>query len=142
MGVAPRRLLFEVTETSVIADVVDARHFIDSLHKTGCRVCLDDFGTGFSSLVYLKHLDFDIVKIDATFIRSMARDPVSHVIVRAVVLMARELEKQVVAEGVEDRRTLEMLSQIGTQFVQGYLFDRPCADHPALQGAQEAIRPS
>jgi diguanylate cyclase (GGDEF)-like protein len=141
-GISPRRLLFEVTETSVIADVVDARHFIDSLHRTGCRVCLDDFGTGFSSLVYLKHLDFDIVKIDATFIHSMARDPVSHVIVRAVALMAHELDKKVVAEGVEDRRTLELLSQIGTQFVQGYLFDRPCADHPALSGgAVLAISP-
>lgn len=135
-GVAPRRLLVELTETSAVTDMHDAQRFIESLHQTGCTVCLDDFGTGFSSFAYLKHLDADILKIDGLFIRNLPNDHDNQVFVKAIVDVARGMNKLTVAEFVEDEDILNMLRGFGVDLVQGYHLDTPCPDHPALQAGK------
>lgn len=130
--VLPTRLHVELTETAAVSDLHDAQRFIEALHQTGCKVCLDDFGAGFSSFAYLKHLRADILKIDGVFIRDLPNDPDSQLFVKAIVDVARGLRKITVAEFVEDAEALEMVKKFGVDFVQGYHLDMPRADHPAL----------
>jgi diguanylate cyclase (GGDEF)-like protein/PAS domain S-box-containing protein len=132
--VAPHRLLVELTETSAVSDLHDAQRFIEALRRTGCRVCLDDFGTGFSSFAYLKHLQADILKIDGLFIRDLPNDHDNQVFVKSIVDVARGMRKITIAEFVEDAETLEMVRRFGVDKVQGYHLDMPRANHPALGG--------
>lgn len=131
--VDPGRLLVELTETSAVTDLHDAQRFIEALRKTGCTVCLDDFGTGFSSFAYLKHLNADILKIDGLFIRDLTNNHDNQIFVKAIVDVARGLRKTTVAEFVEDGETLEMLKRFGVDMVQGYHLDIPHADHHAIR---------
>ena len=130
--VAPHRLQVELTETSAVSDLVDAQRFIEALRQTGCTVCLDDFGTGFSSFSYLKHLKVDTLKIDGVFIRDLPNDRENQVFVRAMVDVARGLRKQTIAEFVQDAETLAMLRNFGVDMVQGYHLDVPTAEHPSI----------
>ncbi|AAZ96105.1 Putative diguanylate cyclase/phosphodiesterase (GGDEF & EAL domains) with PAS/PAC sensor(s) [Thiobacillus denitrificans ATCC 25259] len=132
-GVNPSRLIFEITETAAVADLQDAQRMIEALRQLGCGVCLDDFGVGFASFAYLKHLDVDTIKIDGIFIRDLPNDPDNQVFVQAMVSVALGLGKSVVAEYVEDGATLALLRQFGVDLVQGYYLDRPVAAHPALR---------
>jgi len=134
-GVSPRRLLVELTETSAISDLHDAQRFIEALRQTGCGVCLDDFGTGFSSFAYLKHLQADSIKIDGLFIRNLPSDYDNQLFVKAIVAVARGMRKTTIAECVEDEETLSMLKDFGVDSVQGYYLERPRTDHPLLVGA-------
>jgi diguanylate cyclase (GGDEF)-like protein/PAS domain S-box-containing protein len=131
-GVAPHRLMVELTETAAVSDLHDAQRFIEALHLAGCRVCLDDFGSGFSSFAYLKHLKADILKIDGLFIRDLPNDYDNQMFVKAIVGVAQGMRKPVIAEFVEDEATLLMLREFGVDFVQGYHLDMPRGDHPAL----------
>ena len=131
-GVSPRRLLVELTETSAVSDLHDAQRFIEALRQTGCRVCLDDFGTGFSSFAYLKHLQVDSVKIDGLLIRNLPNDYDNQLFVKAIVAVARGLHKTTIAECVEDEETLVMLRGFDVDCVQGYYLEKPRADHPML----------
>jgi diguanylate cyclase (GGDEF)-like protein/PAS domain S-box-containing protein len=132
-GVSPRRLIVEITETAAVSDLHDAQRMIDALHQLGCGVCLDDFGVGFASFAYLKHLAVDTIKIDGIFIRDLPNDPENQVFVQAMVSVALGLGKLVVAEYVEDAATLALLRRFGVDLVQGYHLDRPVAEHPALK---------
>ncbi len=134
-GVAPRRLVVELTETSAVSDLHDAQRFIEALHQTGCGVSLDDFGTGFSSFAYLKHLQVDSVKIDGLFIRNLPQEYDNQLFVKAIVMVARGLHKATIAECVEDEETLVMLKGFGVDCVQGYYLEKPRADHPLLRAA-------
>jgi len=134
-GVAPHRLMVELTETSAVSDLHDAQRFIEALHQTGCGVSLDDFGTGFSSFAYLKHLQVDSVKIDGLFIRNLPQEADNQLFVKAIVTVARGLHKTTIAECVEDEETLVMLKGFGVDSVQGYYLEKPRADHPLLAGA-------
>jgi diguanylate cyclase (GGDEF)-like protein len=131
-GVAPERLLVELTETSAVSDLQDAECFIAALKQTGCQTCLDDFGAGFASFAYLKHLKVDLLKIDGQFIRDLPKDSDNQIFVRAIVDVARALGKRTVAEFVEDPQALEMVRALGVDLAQGYHLDRPRPDHPAL----------
>ena len=131
-GVAPRRLMIELTETSAVTDLADAQRFIEALRTTGCGICLDDFGSGFSSFAYLKHLPVDTVKIDGMFIRNLPADRDNHVFVKAIADVAKGMGRTTVAEFVEDAKTLELLRGFGVDLVQGYHLDMPRADHPGL----------
>ena len=133
-GVDPRRLIVEITETAAVSDLHDAQRMIEALRQLGCGVYLDDFGVGFSSFAYLKHLQVDTIKIDGLFIRDLSNDPDNQVFVQAMVSVALGLGKSVVAEFVEDGSTLALLRRFGVDLVQGYHLDRPIADHPALRG--------
>ncbi|KVW96213.1 EAL domain-containing protein [Thiobacillus denitrificans] len=132
--VTPSRLIVEITETAAVSDLHDAQHMIEALRQLGCGVCLDDFGVGFASFAYLKHLHVDTIKIDGIFIRDLANDHDNQVFVQAMVSVALGLGKSVVAEYVEDGQTLALLRRFGVDLVQGYHLDRPIPDHPALQG--------
>jgi diguanylate cyclase (GGDEF)-like protein/PAS domain S-box-containing protein len=131
-GVNPERLIVEITETAAVSDLHDAQRLIDALRQLGCGVCLDDFGVGFASFAYLKHLQVDTIKIDGIFIRDLSHDADNQVFVRAMVSVARGLGKAVVAEYVEDGKTLALLREFGVDLVQGYYLDQPVPDHPAL----------
>jgi diguanylate cyclase (GGDEF)-like protein len=132
-GVDPGRLIVEITETAAVSDLHDAQRMIEALSQLGCGVSLDDFGVGFASFAYLKHLHVDTIKIDGIFIRDLANDPDNQVFVQAMVSVALGLGKSVVAEYVEDAKTLALLRKFGVDLVQGYHLDRPVANHPALK---------
>ncbi|HSB48091.1 MAG TPA: EAL domain-containing protein [Burkholderiales bacterium] len=131
-GVAPRRLIVELTETSAVSDLHDAQRFIEALHQAGCGVSLDDFGTGFSSFAYLKHLQVDSVKIDGLFIRNLPKEHDNQLFVKAMVTVARGLHRTTIAECVEDEETIVMLRSFGVDCVQGYYLEKPGSDHPLL----------
>ena len=133
-GINPNRLLIELTETAAVSDLHDAQHFIDVLIRAGCRVCLDDFGVGFSSFAYLKHLNADVIKIDGMFIRDLLTDKDNQIFVKAIVDIARSMGKTTVAEFVEDKATLDMLYDFGVDWIQGYYLGKPCPNPSAFQG--------
>lgn len=136
----PARLLIEITETAAVSDLTDAERFIEALKQTGCGVCLDDFGAGFASFAYLKHIRVDTIKLDGMFIRNLPHDHENQVFVRGMVEVARGLGKTTVAECVEDEATLKLLARLGVDKAQGYHLDHPQANHPALSPAPEPVR--
>jgi diguanylate cyclase (GGDEF)-like protein len=133
-NVEPWRLLVELTETAAVADLHDAQNFIDVLSRIGCRICLDDFGVGFSSFGYLKHLKADIVKIDGLFIRDLIHDKGNQSFVKAIIDVAKNMDKETIAEFVENEETLLMLNSFGIDLVQGYYLSKPVSYHPSFQG--------
>ncbi len=126
-GTDPSLIVFEVTETAVVADLQRAREFASALHELGCRFALDDFGTGYGTLTYLKHFPIDYVKIDVEFVRDLSTNNADHELVGAIVTMAKGLGKRTVAEGVEDAETLAHLRALGVDQAQGYFVGRPAA---------------
>ncbi len=136
--VAPRRLLIELTETAAVSDIQDAQRFIEALHQTGCTVCLDDFGAGFSSFAYLKHITADVLKIDGQFIHDLPNNPENQIFLRAMLDVASGLHKTTIAEFVDSEPVLEMLAAFGVDLAQGYYLDKPVPDHPAIPRDPEA----
>ncbi|NWG88081.1 MAG: EAL domain-containing protein [Hydrogenophilaceae bacterium] len=130
--VEPKRLVVELTETAALSDMADAERFIRELRDLGCHICLDDFGAGFASFAYLKHIAADTIKIDGMFIRDLPKDAQSQVFVKAMIEVARGLGVTTIAECVEDEATLAVLRKFGVDYVQGYHLGRPQADHTAL----------
>ncbi|MGN2392215.1 EAL domain-containing protein [Pelomicrobium sp. G1] len=123
--VPPRRLCFEVTETTAISNLTKASEFMHDLRALGCRFALDDFGVGMSSFAYLKHLPVDFLKIDGSFIRDLATNPVDYAIVEAINRIAHLLGMKTVAEFVTDRVTLEKLRELQVDYAQGDLIGAP-----------------
>lgn len=119
------RVIFEITETTAIANLDAAQAFTARLAPLGARFALDDFGTGFGSVTYLQRLPVDCLKIDTSFVRGARWRSEDLAVVRAIVAMARELGTTTVAEGVEDGRTLELVRECGVDYCQGYLLGRP-----------------
>jgi diguanylate cyclase (GGDEF)-like protein/PAS domain S-box-containing protein len=125
LGVDPARLIFEVTETAAISNFEHAREFIERLQAIGCSFALDDFGAGYGSFRYLKHLPFDYLKIDGEFIRDLPRNRDDQLMVRSLVSAARGLGKRIVAEFVGDDETVEMLAGWGVHYAQGFHIAEP-----------------
>lgn len=124
-NVDPTQLIFEVTETAAITNIEAAQHFAEQLARLGCRFALDDFGAGFGSFYYLKHLPFDFIKIDGEFIRQLVSDPTDRLMVSAVVDLARGLGKRTIAEFVGDEPTVAVLRELGVDHLQGYHLGKP-----------------
>ena len=124
-GVPARRLTLEVTESSVMTDPARAIAVLHALHALGVQLSVDDFGTGYSSLAYLQRLPVHEVKIDKSFVRDLAVAAGDGAIVRAIVDLGHNLGLRVVAEGVEDARSLGVLRDLGCDTAQGYLVSRP-----------------
>lgn len=124
-GVPPDALVFEIVETAAVSTIREAQAFITALRALGCRFALDDFGVGFSSFTYLKHLPVDYLKIDGGFIRDLPHDPVDQHLVRAIVEVARGLGMRTVAEFVADGETVEILRRIGVDLAQGFHIGPP-----------------
>jgi len=123
--VDPAALILEITETAAVADVELARQFAERITTLGCRFALDDFGAGFGSFYYLKHLLFDYVKIDGEFVANCHRSGVDRSIMRSIVGIARDLGKKTVAEFVSDEAILEVVREEGVDMAQGYLVGEP-----------------
>ncbi len=124
-GASPGDICFEVTESSVVANLDHARRFIAVLHGMGCEFALDDFGSGISSFSTLKTLPMDYLKIDGSFIKNLAGDSVNQAMVTAMIELSRRLNFRVVAEHVEDQLALDTVTGMGIDFVQGYIVGRP-----------------
>jgi diguanylate cyclase (GGDEF)-like protein len=131
-GLPPRRLVLEVTESSVLRDVQVSRAALQALRELGVWLALDDFGTGHSSLAYLRQFPLDALKIDRSFMHAAAHDPASAAIVRTILALARTLGLSTVAEGIETPAQLQLAVQLGCDLVQGYHCGKPM-DLPTLQ---------
>jgi EAL domain-containing protein (putative c-di-GMP-specific phosphodiesterase class I) len=131
-GAHGRGLCFEVTETAAVVNIERARHFAGLVADMGCEFALDDFGAGFASFYYLKHLAFDLLKIDGEFVTDLTTSLTNQLVVKAVVDIARGLGKRTIAEFVEDAETLELLRGMGVDFAQGFHVAKPAA-LPLLQ---------
>ncbi|MBJ7332412.1 MAG: EAL domain-containing protein [Solirubrobacteraceae bacterium] len=118
-------LTVEVTETEAIVNIDRARILARDLRALGCRFALDDFGAGFASFYYLKHLAFDLLKIDGEFIRQLPITPTDRLVVRAVVDIARAMGTETCAEFVGDDETVEILREMGVDYGQGFHLGRP-----------------
>lgn len=125
LGVAPQSLCFEITETVAIANFSSAHAFIQEVRNLGCKVALDDFGSGMSSFSYLKTIAADYVKIDGAFVRDMLQDPMDTAIVQAINSIAHTVGLQTIAEFVENAETKAKLSALGVDFAQGYGIHKP-----------------
>jgi diguanylate cyclase (GGDEF)-like protein/PAS domain S-box-containing protein/excisionase family DNA binding protein len=135
------QLVFEITETAAMSSVDVTQEFIAQMKGMGCRFALDDFGAGFSSFYFLKRFDVDYLKIDGSFVRDLSSDNASRLFVRALCDVARGLNKQVVAEWVEDQSIMDILVEMGVQYGQGFLFARPLP-FPALVPAEQQLQAS
>jgi diguanylate cyclase (GGDEF)-like protein/PAS domain S-box-containing protein len=118
--ISPSRIIFEVTETAALTSVTRARAFGEHLSEIGCRFALDDFGAGFGSFYYLKHLVFDYLKIDGEFIRDCRSNDTDKLVIKAIVDIARGMGKQTIAEFVGDDETMRLLRRLGVDYGQGY----------------------
>ncbi|MBI3187276.1 MAG: EAL domain-containing protein, partial [Gammaproteobacteria bacterium] len=124
-GIDFQQICFEITETAAISNLSKATHFMTELRQEGCRFALDDFGSGLSSFGYLKNLPVDFVKIDGSFVRDMASDPIDRAMVEAITRVAHVMQIQAIAEWVEDETTLQILRDMGVDFAQGYHLGMP-----------------
>ncbi|MBS1156383.1 MAG: hypothetical protein H6R07_2307 [Proteobacteria bacterium] len=124
-GLPPERLTLEITESIIMHNPDEAREILTELRQMGVRVAIDDFGSGYSSLAYLKLFPLDSLKIDRAFISPLPDDGNSAAIVEAIVAMSRKLKLAVVAEGVETAEQSSFLRSIGCDVAQGYLYSRP-----------------
>jgi diguanylate cyclase (GGDEF)-like protein len=125
--IRPDRLVIEITETAAIINIERAHRLAQELRALGCRMALDDFGAGFASFYYLKHLEFDYLKIDGEFIRNLCATPTDQLVVQAVVTVAAGLKTSTIAEFVGDDATLELLKDLGVSYGQGFHLGRPAA---------------
>ncbi|MEI7609904.1 MAG: EAL domain-containing protein [Rhodospirillaceae bacterium] len=126
--ISASRLKIEVTESLIMGDSERAVGALKDLKSLGTMLALDDFGTGYASLSYLHRFPFDIIKIDRSFVSSMRQQPQSMAIVRTICTLARELNLDVVAEGIEHAEEAAVLRDLGVSLCQGYYFSRPlCA---------------
>lgn len=126
-GVNPANIIFEITETSIIENILTAQNFISEVKALGCHFALDDFGVGFSSFNYLKFLPVDYLKIDGSFIVNLPHNPVDQHLVKAMVEVANGLGKKTIAEYVNSEETVRLLRKFGVGYAQGYYIGKPYA---------------
>jgi diguanylate cyclase (GGDEF)-like protein/PAS domain S-box-containing protein len=124
-GIEASKLVLEVTETAAIENMEVARSFAERLASFGCRLALDDFGSGFGSFYYLKHLPFDYLKIDGDFVRQLTQNRVDQAVVRSIVQIAQSVGYETIAEFVVDEATLEAVRGFGVHFAQGFYVGAP-----------------
>ncbi len=126
-GLSPHFLELEITETTIMKHVEQARIWVRDLQGMGVHMTMDDFGTGYSSLSYLKKFPFNTLKIDQSFIRDLKDEPQDIAIISAVIALGRGFNLRVVAEGVETHEQMELLQSLHCQEIQGHWFSRPLA---------------
>jgi EAL domain-containing protein (putative c-di-GMP-specific phosphodiesterase class I) len=130
---SPDLLVLEITESSLMIDLPQTQAILGRLRDMGIQLAIDDFGTGHSSLAYLKRLPVDQIKIDRSFVKDMVVDETDRVIVRTTIELAQSLGLRVVAEGVEDDATQQLLAKLGCDEAQGFLISRPLPGHELSQ---------
>ena len=135
-----RRLTIEITETAALHDIEESARFVGTLRELGCRVALDDFGAGFTSLRHLQALCVDIVKIDGSFVRGIADSHDNQVFLRHLVGLAQGFGLMTVAESVETERDAVILRKEGVRLLQGYYFGRPSLERKSPLPSQSGVR--
>jgi len=136
--VEPSWLMLEITEGSLMADPVRAQRTLQQLHTMGIRLSIDDFGTGHSSLAYLKDLPVDEIKIDRSFVLNMPSDETQAMIVRAIINLAHNLGLTTTAEGVETQAVWNQLHDLDCNVAQGYFMSRPLTETDFMQWLKES----
>lgn len=124
-GVDPKTIVFEITESIAIKDLVVMNEILSELCKLGFKIALDDFGTGYSSFNCLKDLQLGIVKLDKKFIDNVSKSTLDETVVKSIVNLSHEFNLDVCAEGVEEKDQYNVLRSIGVDLIQGYLFSKP-----------------
>src|SRR5690606_6542610 len=124
-GLPAELLELEITEGLLLADAAQTRHALAKLHRLGVRLSLDDFGTGYSSLGYLRRYQFDVLKIDRSFIHDVIEEADAAALIRAIVAMAQSLGLEVIAEGVETVEQADFVRTRSCNFAQGYFYSKP-----------------
>lgn len=119
------KIIFELTESASLSNITETQKIVSGIRKHGCEFSIDDFGTGFSTFNYLKQLPAESVKIDGSFVVDLATNPVDLALVKAIYEVATALGKSTVAEFVENKETLQILSELGVTFAQGYYLGKP-----------------
>jgi diguanylate cyclase (GGDEF)-like protein len=127
-GADPSRLIIEVTESGVINDKETGFQVLSVLRDMGVKISIDDFGTGYSSMEYFKSLPATEVKIDQTFVRNMVNNIEDQHLVEIMLSLAHKFNMDAVAEGVEDKATLDLLTSLGADIIQGYYYSKPLAN--------------
>jgi len=141
-GLPVEQVIVEVTETSLVQDLDRAQRTLEHWRAAGASICLDDFGTGFSSLMWLKRFPITQIKIESSFVRGIGHDARDEAIVQSVVELAAKLGQDIVAEGVETSEQLQRLRALGVRKVQGYLFSQPFpASELSAERLAECLRP-
>jgi len=138
-GIPPHKVEVEITEQVFMGDPSEPLRQLSELRELGVRVSIDDFGTGFSSLSYLRQLPIDRLKIDMTFVREVDQRPDNQAIVNTIMTLAREFNLLVTAEGIETEGEAEHLRKIGCEYAQGFFYGKPMLD-PDI-GKAEAVKP-
>ena len=141
-GVPSTSLCFEITESAAVASRYKAQAFIDSLRERGCQFSLDDFGAGLSSFAYLKNFNVDTLKIDGGFIRDITDNRISEAMVAAITQVARVMELATVAEYVEGKRAIKLLTKLGVNFAQGHAVGKPIELDRVLEELSDHAKPS
>jgi diguanylate cyclase (GGDEF)-like protein/PAS domain S-box-containing protein len=136
-GAPPEKIVFEITETAAVTNFDAAERFVRSARERRCLVALDDFGSGLSSFEYLRRFPIDAIKINGSFVQHMVENRFDREIVGAINGIAKSLGYMVVAERIEDQRTLDMLIEMGVEFGQGFFLHRP---EPLQQVVDEHLR--
>ena len=121
-------LLFEITESARVADLVQANNFVQGLRKKGFHVCLDDFGAGAASFQYLSVLEVDVVKLDGSAVKNAQTAPKGRAFLRALTTLCKTMDVETIAEMVDSKEGLEFVRDCGVEYVQGFLFGKPDAD--------------
>lgn len=129
----PRKLVLEITETSLMSDVSGSINVLNELRKSGMKIAVDDFGTGYSSLSQLVRLNIDTLKIDKSFVWGFDKNKENEAIVAAITRMAKSLNIRLVAEGIETESHLNGMLALGVQSGQGYFFSKPLAEKDFLE---------
>ena len=124
--IAPETICFEITETAAIANLTTAAQFIHELKELGCSFALDDFGSGMSSLAYLKNLPVDYLKIDGNFVKNIVNDPIDRATVECFNRIGHVMNIQTIAEFVENDDIIHQLKELGVDYAQGYGISKPC----------------
>ncbi|MFW6308851.1 MAG: EAL domain-containing protein [bacterium] len=121
----PAQFELELTETEIMGELIEGNNSFKELLKEGIKVSMDDFGTGYSSLAYLKNLDINTLKIDLSFVQAMQEDKKSYEIVKTAIRLGQVLDKEVVAEGIENLEVMEALDKLNCDYGQGYYISKP-----------------
>jgi len=140
-----QRLLVEITETAALQDIDETSRFVSALRALGCRVALDDFGSGFTTFHHLRALTVDVVKIDGSFIRNITADTENQIFLHNLLALARALGVSSVAECVETREDAEFLTGVGVDLLQGFYFGRPEIEMQMIRGSAQStgrLRPA
>jgi EAL domain-containing protein (putative c-di-GMP-specific phosphodiesterase class I) len=149
-GIPPAALGLEVTETAIVTDPEKAAVMLEALHRMGVRIAIDDYGTGYSSLAVLRDLPISELKVDREFVVGLRKRPRDEAIVRSTIRLAHELEVKVIAEGVEDAKTVSDLVALECDMAQGYYFSPPLPlpdlvawfEAPIVAGGSAVIEPA